>query len=96
MSTILTNLNYLRQSSPSTAEVCETLRKLIFTRTDRTWNNTYQKPYEQVKSVITIDLSMKAYNTKTQLHLETDVSWVRLGAGNSQRARNVTTKCCGH
>ena len=35
-------MNYLRMSSPSIAEVFEPLRKLISSKYESTWNNTYQ------------------------------------------------------
>ena len=59
--------------SPSTGEVCDPLRKLTSIKTEWTWNNTYQKLYEQAKFIIKIDSSIKFYNEKEELYLQIDV-----------------------
>ena len=59
---------YLRTFSQSTAEVCKPLRKLTPTKTEWIGNNTY----EQAKSIIVKDASVKFHNENKQLQLETD------------------------
>ena len=40
-------MNDMGKFSPSTAEVCETLRKLLLSKCKWTWNNTYQSLYDK-------------------------------------------------
>ena len=44
--------NYLNKFSPSTADICESLRKLTSARNDWTWNATYHKIFNKTKSII--------------------------------------------
>ena len=78
---ILDIMNYLEKFLPSTAEVCEPLRKLTSSKCFWTWNDTYQCPYDGTKTIIKKNATMAFYNEKEQLYLETDVSGVGLGAG---------------
>ena len=76
----LSIINYLGKFSPSTAEVCESLRKLMSAKTEWTWNATYQKIFDKAKANIKEDVCMKFYDATKQLYIETDASGVRLGA----------------
>ena len=49
-------------------------------KTEWTWNATYQKLFNKAKSIITEDADMKFYNETQPLFLETDASGVGLGA----------------
>ena len=73
-------INYLSKFSPSTANVCESLRQLTLNKTEWTWNATYQKLFEKTKSVIKEDACMKFYDEAQPVYLETDASGVGLGA----------------
>ena len=45
--------------SPSTAEVCESLRKLTSSKTEWTWNSTYQMLFYQAKPILKEDTWIK-------------------------------------
>ena len=45
-------VNYLSKFSFSTVNVCESLRQLTWSKTERTWNATYQKLFDKTKSII--------------------------------------------
>ena len=42
-------INFLSKFSPSTANICKSLRKLTSARTEWTWNASYQKIFEEGK-----------------------------------------------
>ena len=68
---------YLSKFFPSTADVFESLRQLTSSKTEWTWNATYQKLFEKAKSIITEDAGIKFYDethhcTWRQMHLESD------------------------
>ena len=65
-------INYLGEFSPSTADICESLRQLTSSKTEWTWNATYQKVFDKAKSIITKDVCMKFYDETQPLYLETD------------------------
>ena len=52
-------INYLNKFSPSTDNVCESLRKLTSSKTEWSWNATYQKLFDKAKSIIKEDACMK-------------------------------------
>ena len=54
-------INYLSTFSPSTASICESLRQLTSSKTEWTWNATYQKLFDKAKSIIKEDACMKLY-----------------------------------
>ena len=71
-------IDYLSKFSPKTADVCESLRQLTSVKTERTWNVTYQKPFDKAKSIIAEDVCMKfmmmpSCCTQTQMYLESDL-----------------------
>ena len=73
----------MRKFAPSTASICESLRQLTSSKTECTWNATYQKLFDKaksIKSIIKEDACMKIYDETQSLYLETDVSAVRFGA----------------
>ena len=71
-------IHYLSKFSPNTANLCESLRQLTMSKTERTWNVTYQKLFDKAKSIIKENACTKFYNETQPLYLETDVSGVRL------------------
>ena len=82
----LGTIHYLHQFSPSTADTCEPIRKLMSVKTEWTWNATYQKMFNKTKSIIKEDRCMK-FNFKTK---EMDASRVGLGPTLLQ-TRNSTS-----
>ena len=64
--------------SPSTAEVCKPLQKLISPKCEWTRNDTYQNLYNRAK--VKKNATIMFYNEKEQLYLETDILCVGLGA----------------
>ena len=70
--------NYLSKFSPSTANICESLRQLTSSKIEWTWNATYQKLFDKAKSITKEDACMKLYNETQPLYLETDASGVGL------------------
>ena len=83
-------INYLSRLSPSTADICKALRQLTSVKTDWTWNATYQKLFDRVKSIIKVDECMTFYDDTKPLYLETDASGIGLGASLLQ-TRNGTS-----
>ena len=83
----LTIINYLGKFSPSTAEVCESLRKLTSAKREWTWNATYQKMFDKAKAIIKGDVFMKLYDKTRPLYIETDASGVGLGAALLQSSK---------
>ena len=69
-------ISYLGKFSLSIADACESLRKLTSTKMERTWNATYQKIFDNAKSIIKEDACMIVYDETKQLYIETDVTWV--------------------
>ena len=55
-------INYLSKFSPSTVDVCESLRQLTSSKTEWTWNAIYQKLFDKAKPIITKDACMKFYD----------------------------------
>ena len=56
-----------------------------------TWNATYQKIFDKVKSIIKDDACMKFYDETKPLFIETDVSWVGLAATLLQTRSNTSS-----
>ena len=73
-------INYLGTLSPSTADICESWRKITSARTEWTWNVTHQKIFDKAKSIIKDDACMKFYDDTKLLYIETDVPGAGLGA----------------
>ena len=71
-------INYLSKFSPSTANICESLRQLTLSKTEWTWNATDQEVFDKVKSIIKEVACLKFYDDTQPLYLETDASGVRL------------------
>ena len=84
-------IDYLNKFSPSTECVCESLRQLTSSKTEWTWNATYQKLSDKAKSIIKEDACMKFYEEIHPLYLETDSSEVGLGAAQLQTRNGI---CC--
>ena len=78
--TLLGITSYFSKFSPSTADICESLRQLTSSKTEWTWNAAYQKLFDKTKSVITEDVCMKCYDETQLLYLETGASGIRLRA----------------
>ena len=72
-------INYLSKFPPSTANICDSLKQLTLSKTEWTWNATYQKLFDKAKSILKEDGCMKFYDETQPLYLETDASGVRLG-----------------
>ena len=68
----LSIINYLGKFSSSTAEVCESLRKLMSTKTEWTQNATCQKMFDKARAIIKEDACMKFYDETKQVYKETD------------------------
>ena len=68
----LSIINYSGKFSPSMVEVCESLRNLMSTKTEWTWNTTYQKMFDTAKTIIKEDAYMKFYDETKPLYIETD------------------------
>ena len=73
-------INYSSKFSPSTASKCESLRQLTWSKTEWTWNETYQKLFDKAKSIIKEDVFMKFCIETQPLYLEVDTSEVMRGA----------------
>ena len=73
-------INYLSKLSPSTVDVCDSLKQLTSSKTEWTWNATYQKLFDKAKSIITEDACMKFYDENQPLYLVTYASGIGLGA----------------
>ena len=65
--------NYLSKFSPSTAVIWGSLRQLTSSKTEWTWNATYQKLFDKAKSIIKEDVCMIFYDETQLLYLETNV-----------------------
>ena len=85
--TFLGIINYLSKFSPSTADVYESLRQLTSSKAECTWHATYQKLFDEKKSIIAEDVCMKFYDETPLLYLETDTSGIRLGTALLQSGR---------
>ena len=72
------------------ADVCKSFRKLTSAKTEWTWNETYQKIFDRMKSIIKEDACMKFYNETKPLYIEIDASGVGLGPALLQ-TRNDTS-----
>ena len=83
-------INYLGKFSPSTADVCESLRKLMSAKTEWTWNAIYQNMFDKAKAIINEDACMKFYDETKLLYIETDASGVGLGAALLQARSNTS------
>ena len=79
-------INYLGKFSPSTADHFESLRKLMSTKTEWTWNATYQI-FDKVKLIIK-DACMKFYDEMKPLYIKIDAFWVALAAALLQIRNN--------
>ena len=55
-------INYLGNFSSSTADVCESLRKLTSAKAEWTWNATYHNMFDKAKAIIKEETYMKFYN----------------------------------
>ena len=65
----LSMIKYLCKFSPITAEVYESLRKLMSAKTKWTWDATYQKMFGKAKAVIKEDACMKFYDETKPLYI---------------------------
>ena len=72
--------DYLNKFFPSTTDVCESQRQLTSSKTEWTWNATYQKLFDKAKPIIMEDVYIKFYEETMLLYLETDASGIRLRA----------------
>ena len=82
-------INYFGKFSPDTAKVCKPLCKLTSCKTMWTWNTSYQQLFDNAKSIIKADVSMK-FNNNSKLHyLETDASGIGLEAALLQLCDNT-------
>ena len=57
-------MNYLGKFSPSTAEVCEPLRKHTLSKCKWMRNFTYQNLYNRAKNIIKKNVTIIFYNKK--------------------------------
>ena len=60
------------------------------TKTEWTWNVTYQKMFDKAKVIIKEDVCLKFYDETKPLYLETDASGDRLGAAFLQTRRHTS------
>ena len=67
-----------------TAEVYESLWKLISVKTEWSWNGMYQGLYDKGTHIIRLDACMEYYGVSNSLFLETDASGGSLGASMLQ------------
>ena len=68
------------KGTPSTADVCESLRKLMSANAEWTWNAMFQSMFDKAKAIIKEDAYIKFYDETKQLHIERGASGVGLGA----------------
>ena len=52
-------INYLSKFSPSTANICESLRQPRSSKMEWAWNAAYKKQFNKAKSIIKQDAHMK-------------------------------------
>ena len=83
-------INYLGKFSPSTAEICKPLWKLMSVKTEWTLNAMYQKMFNKAKAIIKGDTCMKFYDDTKPLYIEPDASQVGQGAALLQTGNNTT------
>ena len=83
-------INYLGKFSPGMAGIYESLRKLMSSKTEWTWNATYQKILDRAKSIMKEDKCMKFYDETKPLYTETDMSGVGQGATLLQTRSNTS------
>ena len=74
-------ITYLSKFSPSTADICTSLRHLTSVKIECTWNATYQKLFHKAKSITKEDACVKFYDDTKHLYPKTDASGVGLGTG---------------
>ena len=99
-------IHYLNEFSPSTTGICESLIQLTSSKTEWSWNVTYQKLLDNAKPIITEDVCMKFYDETQPLYLERDASgiWLRadllqtrtlykLPKTQSSRQQHIHTHC---
>ena len=72
-------MNCWGKFSPSTAEVCEPLRKLTSVKSVWTWNNILQNLYKREKSIIKNYTSIAFHRETEQLYLETETDALGVG-----------------
>ena len=83
-------INYLSKFSPGTADMYDPLCKLTLSEVTWIWNASYQSLFSRVKLLIKSDICMKFYDDTKPLYLETDASWVGLGAALLQTQNGTT------
>ena len=66
-------------------KVCESLGKLTSTKTEWTWDATYQKMFDKAKAIVKEDASLKLYEENKPLYVDRDVPQVGLGAALLQQ-----------
>ena len=66
------------------------LQQLISSKTEWTWNATYQKLFDKAISIITEDACIEFYNETQPLYLEADASGMRLRASLLQTRSNTS------
>lgn len=82
-------LTYLSQYIPKFAEKAHTLRNLMKADTPWTWDQSYEKCYQDLKSLITTDCNLAYYDARKTLHLEVDASQKGLGVALVQDGKPV-------
>ena len=83
-------INYLGKFSPSTAELCGSLRKLTSAKNRMDMECNLQKTFDKAKEIIKEDACMKFYDETRPLYIATDASGVGLGAALLQ-TRGITS-----
>ena len=87
--TFLGIINYLDKFSPSTADICESLRKLTSAKIEWTWNAMYQNMFDKAKAIIKEDAYMRFYDETKLLLIETDSFGAGLWASFLQTRSNT-------
>ena len=82
-------INYLQQFIPNLSEHTAPLRELDKDGTVFVWNDTYQEVYENVKSLVSEDITLAYYDRTKPVEVQCDYSQEGLGAALVQDGRPI-------
>ena len=92
LKTFLGIIDYLSNFSPSMAEACDPLRKILLAKAEWMSNTSYQTLFAKAKVIMKEDVWTKPYDETKPLYVETDASRVGLGGVWLQKRRYKLSK----